>query len=38
MPMTNPPEQQRHAILRTVVILALVVVAIFAWTLWRGVR
>jgi small neutral amino acid transporter SnatA (MarC family) len=36
--MTHQPEQQRRAIVRTAVILALIVLAIFAFTLWRGVR
>jgi len=36
--MTQLPEQQRRMITRTVVILALIVCAIFAFTLWRGVR
>jgi len=36
--MTHLSEQQRRAIIRTAVTLALIVVVIFVVTLWRGVR
>jgi len=36
--MTNLPEHQRRAIVRTAVVLALVVFAIFVYTMWRGVK
>ncbi len=38
MPMTRPPEAQRRAIVRTAVILAVIACALFAYTLWRGMR
>ena len=36
--MTNLPEHQRRAITRTAVTLALIVFAIFVYTLWRGIK
>ena len=36
--MTQLPEQQRRTITRTAVTLALIVFAIFAYTLWRGIK
>lgn len=36
--MTNLPESRRRAIVRTAVILAIVVIAIFVYTLMRGVK
>jgi len=35
--MTQQSEQQRRTIIRTAITLALIVLAIFAYTLWRGV-
>jgi small neutral amino acid transporter SnatA (MarC family) len=36
--MTQLPEHQRRMIVRTAVILAAIALAIFAFTLWRGIR
>jgi len=36
--MAQLPEHKRRAIARTVAILALIVFAIFVYTLWRGVK
>jgi hypothetical protein len=36
--MTQLPEPQRRAIVRTAVTLALIVFAIFVYTMWRGVK
>jgi hypothetical protein len=38
MPMTHLPETQRRAIVRTAVTLAVIAIALFAYTLWRGVK
>jgi hypothetical protein len=38
MPMTNLPETQRRAIVRTAVILAAIAFGLFVYTLWRGVK
>ena len=36
--MTNLPESRRRAIVRTVSILAIIVIVIFVYTLMRGVK
>jgi hypothetical protein len=36
--MTNLPEAQRRAIVRTAAAVALIAFAIFVYTLWHGVR
>ena len=36
MPMTNLPEAQRRAIVRTAVTLAVIAFGLFVYTLWHG--
>jgi hypothetical protein len=36
--MGQLPEQQRRTITRTAVTLALIVFAIFVYTMWRGIK
>lgn len=36
--MSKPPESQRRAIMRTVLILAVIAGALFFYTLWRGMK
>jgi hypothetical protein len=38
MSMTRLPETQRRAIVRTAVALAVIAIALFVYTLWRGIR
>ena len=38
MAMTDRSELQRRTIVRTAVVLALIAFAIFAYTLWRGLK
>jgi len=37
MPMSRLPETQRRAIVRTAVTLAVFAIALFVFTLWRGI-
>jgi hypothetical protein len=38
MPMNHLPEAQRRAIVRTAVTLAVIALALFVYTLWRGFK